>query len=232
MLCTGDKLTSAVRSLNRHHKYILLCRVCILFFMGIVIGVDWYRHISFPCKRWCFLTNWSYDLLAIHIFVSIVSDVTGRYADSRVLDTLFELSTTAAVSVTVTYYAAVVWKEQHELTIRYWFSDLGVHFLNSTIAMYEITVSHRKWDSRRVWVPALYSVVYAVYNYLQWKLGGVVIYEGIEYDSLSKVMNSIGTMGLGILVSVAAFACLGILRERRTRALQGADIIFANIATS
>lgn len=185
-----------------------------LLFMGIIIGSEKDRHDSLPCKRWCFLTHWSYDLLFLHILASITWK-----RENRGLSILFEVATSAALSVSVGYYSTVVWTKTHGSDFSYWISDFGVHFFNSLFALHEILVNDRTWDKRRFWAPVLYSASYTAYNFVIWKTTGVVMYQTIRFDTFERTMTSAAFMAFGMLVSAGSFVLLSFLRRLRSKAL-------------
>nr|XP_022301875.1 protein rolling stone-like [Crassostrea virginica] len=163
----------------------------------VVIALQFYFTDDHPYPKWLsYLTNWGYTLVALH---SLWDCACTLYVNLRLktdppdfpwyLKTqwvLFNVSTVAALVITVLYYAL--------LTPVSTANSILTHAINSVYAVAGLIVCAKPVRILHVYQPVLFSVIYCIFSLIYQMAGGGLIYEILDWDKMpGTILIALGT---------------------------------------
>ena len=162
-----------------------------LILMALIIGADWSRHSAFSCRRWCFLTNWTFDVLVISTVLSVIVPKVYWSSRSRAAHVLMQVSATSSITVTLIYWSVIfTTKDSIPSTPTEWMADFGVHLLNSVITIADICMTRRVFF-RNHWVfGSLFLMIYFSFSSVYGLISGEQFYEVVPLESYSDFVNA------------------------------------------
>lgn len=175
----------------------VVARVALLLAMLFIAVLDWPRHADFSCRRWCFLTNWAFDLIFLcHVCMIAARHRWGRIEawtwPARALHILQQVSTTTALCVTFIYWTAIRWALRKEPeTVVEWVADVGVHLFNSVVVLADVAISRRRFF-RRHWVfGTAFLAAYFSFNGVYSLVSGEQFYELVSFGSFTEKVQAV-----------------------------------------